>query len=496
MQALFIGQTYIDVTFITDHMPTGDDKHVADAYAVSFGGNAVTAAFCCAKLGIVPDLVATVANDWLGRMFWDMSAKYGISIHPRKVNTSSLSFIMPKDGKRAIVRCRDDAHIHPFPLLNLGGCRALHVDGHQPDAAIHYAKLCREAGILTSLDGGGLRSNTHELLEFIDVAIVAERLCEQMDLTPEKMLDYLKSRGCRVGGITMGEKGLLWYDETGSVRTTPALPIARERVIDTNGAGDVFHGAYIYSYLAHPGKAWRDHFEFARAASAFKIQRLGNEAGLPTLADIEFSQAGVSDRPQEGILGLAHDPEKCTAVFRRDHAQTKSALAMGRVFVAGSINMDVVATAERHPRIGETVVGREVLYFPGGKGANQAVAAAKLGAPTTLIGRLGKDAFGAELRTFLAAQGMDVNLVRETADAHTGTAIITLADADNTIVVVPGANATCHRGRRRGRSACNGRHRRQSVRDSPPRDLGLFRAGASRRRDDHPQSSAGASDRR
>src|SRR6059058_2976342 len=199
MQALFIGQTYIDVTFITDHMPVGDEKHVASDYAV-------TAAFCCAKLGIEPDLIATIANDWLGRMFQDMSAKYGISIHPRKVKSSSLSFIMPKEGKRAIVRCRDDEHIHPFPLLNLGGCRALHVDGHQPDAAIHYAKLCRKAGILTSLDGGGLRSNTHELLEFIDVAIVAERLCEQMYMNSEQMLDYLRSRGCRVGGITMGER--------------------------------------------------------------------------------------------------------------------------------------------------------------------------------------------------------------------------------------------------------------------------------------------------
>jgi len=67
----------------------------------------------------------------------------------------------------------------------------------------------------------------------------------------------------------------------------PALPISRERVIDTNGAGDVFHGAYIYSYLANPSKSWRDHFDFARAASTYKIQRLGNEAGLPTLADIE-----------------------------------------------------------------------------------------------------------------------------------------------------------------------------------------------------------------
>jgi ribokinase len=114
---------------------------------------------------------------------------------------------------------------------------------------------------------------------------------------------------------------------------------------------------------------------------------------------------------------------------------------MGRVFVAGSINMDVVATAERHPRIGETVAGNAVLYFPGGKGANQAVAAAKLGAPTTLIGRLGKDGFGDQLKAFLAAQAVELSFVQETSDTHTGTAVITVANADNTIVVIPGANA-------------------------------------------------------
>ena len=148
-------------------------------------------------------------------------------------------------------------------------------------------RLCREAGILTSLDGGGLRTNTHELLEFIDVAIVAERLCEQMDLTPETMLDYLKSRGCRIGGVTLGERAC-----SGTTRPARSQRCRRCRsrasaCIDTNGAGDVFHGAYVYSYLANPGKSWHDHFEFARAASTYKIQRLGNEAGLPTLADIE-----------------------------------------------------------------------------------------------------------------------------------------------------------------------------------------------------------------
>ncbi|MBN9062255.1 MAG: ribokinase [Rhizobiales bacterium 65-9] len=287
MEALFIGQTYIDVVFLTDHMPTGDEKHVAQDYSVSFGGNAVTAAFACARLGISPDLLASLADDWLGRMFLDMARKYDIPVHGRKVRESSLSFVLPRDGKRAIVRCRDDDYLHPFPHLNLRGCRALHLDGHQPDAAIHYAKQCREAGILTSLDGGGLRENTQELLNFIDVAVVAERLCEQMDLSPASMLDHLKAKGCRIGAVTMGERGVLWYDEAGAVGLMPALPIPARLVIDTNGAGDVFHGAYVYSYLADPSAPWLAHFEFARAASTHKIQHLGNEAGLPSREDVE-----------------------------------------------------------------------------------------------------------------------------------------------------------------------------------------------------------------
>ena len=69
-----------------------------------------------------------------------------------------------------------------------------------------------------------MRSNTDELLAFIDVAVVAERLCEQMALSDEAMLDYLKARGCSIGGVTQGEKGMLWYDEGGTVSRLPACP--------------------------------------------------------------------------------------------------------------------------------------------------------------------------------------------------------------------------------------------------------------------------------
>jgi sugar/nucleoside kinase (ribokinase family) len=218
MKALFIGQSYIDITFVTDHMPSGDEKTVARDYAVSFGGNAVTAAFACAKLGIAPDLLASVADDWLGRMFIDMAAKYGISVHHRKVAESSLSFIMPKGDQRAIVRCRDDNFKHPFPLLNLTGCRALHVDGHLPDE-----------------------------------------------------------------------------------RFLPALDVPDRLVIDTNGAGDIFHGSYVYSYLIDPDAEWEQHFKFARAASAHSIQHLGNEASLPTLAQINETAARFGVRRESPV---------------------------------------------------------------------------------------------------------------------------------------------------------------------------------------------------
>lgn len=291
MQALFIGQTYIDVTFRTDSIPTGDEKTVADSYAVSFGGNAVTAAFACAKLGIRPELLTTLADDWLGRMFRDMAARYGILIHGRDVARSSLSFVMPNNGKRAVIRCRDTDYLSPFPHLDLTGCRAIHLDGHQPEAALDFARRAREAGIMTSLDGGTVRVNTMELLEFIDVAVVSEDFCRRLGLGPGETLTFLHEKGCKIAGVTLGSEGAVWSQPGGPVQTQSAIRVPLGRVVDSSGAGDVYHGAYMYSYLNRPDAGWVEHFDFARAASAHAIQHLGNEASLPSLADIEAVRA-------------------------------------------------------------------------------------------------------------------------------------------------------------------------------------------------------------
>ena len=114
---------------------------------------------------------------------------------------------------------------------------------------------------------------------------------------------------------------------------------------------------------------------------------------------------------------------------------------MKSVFVMGSANMDLVVSAARLPARGETVLGSALSRHPGGKGANQAVACAKLGARTVFAGRVGDDSFGAELRAFLMSQGVVTDELAVVSGVSTGTAVVFVeASGENAIVVVPGAN--------------------------------------------------------
>jgi ribokinase len=114
---------------------------------------------------------------------------------------------------------------------------------------------------------------------------------------------------------------------------------------------------------------------------------------------------------------------------------------MADVFVVGSINQDFVLSVERRPAPGETVTDARLATHNGGKGANQAAAAALLGAGVTFLGRVGDDGFGGPLVRALAEKGVDTNLVEEVPDSSTGTAFITVTpDGENAITVAPGAN--------------------------------------------------------
>lgn len=110
------------------------------------------------------------------------------------------------------------------------------------------------------------------------------------------------------------------------------------------------------------------------------------------------------------------------------------------ITVIGSLNMDLVVTTKELPQQGETSFGHHFTTVPGGKGANQAVAAARLGAKVQMIGCVGKDAFGDELIFNLQKENINVEHVQQIEEAPTGVANIILSKGDNRIIVVPGAN--------------------------------------------------------
>lgn len=114
---------------------------------------------------------------------------------------------------------------------------------------------------------------------------------------------------------------------------------------------------------------------------------------------------------------------------------------MGEITVVGSLNMDLVVRTERMPRPGETVHGQGFTTIPGGKGANQAAAAARLGAEVEMIGRVGEDDFGTSILDNMRAQGAGISHIIRDADAASGIAMIIVDHTgENAIVVAPGAN--------------------------------------------------------
>lgn len=115
-----------------------------------------------------------------------------------------------------------------------------------------------------------------------------------------------------------------------------------------------------------------------------------------------------------------------------------------KVVVVGSINLDLVVQADRFPKIGETMFGTDSKMLPGGKGANQAVAAARLGADVTMIGCVGEDAYGEIVLKNFQENMLDTSCIKKVAEP-TGVAYITIAENDNSIILVQGANACVDR---------------------------------------------------
>ena len=283
-KALFVGNTYLDITLDTVAIPLGDNKLRDQKYAVNLGGNATVAGCTVSRLGSTAEIITPVADDELNVLIQELYKKEDIKIHEIKSSKSSLSVIIPNGIQRAIILCGEKDIEDTIPEINFEEFDIIHFDGHMPELSLELAKQAKKAGVLTSLDGGTVRPGTKELLKYIDIAVVSEQFCDDLELSHEKTLNYLNQQGCKVSAITRGIRGVIGL-ENGEFFKIPAM--SEIQVKDSTGAGDIFHGAYVQHYLENKQVEFKEHFEFANIVAGLAVQRLGTVSSIPTLKEIE-----------------------------------------------------------------------------------------------------------------------------------------------------------------------------------------------------------------
>jgi len=284
MKSLFVGHSYIDISFQTPALPLNDTKIRGGKYALSLGGNSVVGGICSARLGGTPEFLVPLADDELGYLAKELYAKEKVKFFVRPVGRTSLAVILPNGSKRGIMLADDYSYLAPAPEVNISDYTIVHFDGHMPEVTLKLAQEARTYGVTTSLDAGTIRTNTHEVLPYMDVVVASKHFCEQLNLSHDDTLRYLIDKGAKVAAVTLGEQGVRFIED-GKLQSIDSIPVAH--VVDSAGAGDTFHGAYVHSVTAHPNWSYRQHFQFARVVSALQIQKLGTVSALPSAVEVE-----------------------------------------------------------------------------------------------------------------------------------------------------------------------------------------------------------------
>ena len=263
-------------------------------YFVQGGGLVATAMVACARLGACCELFSPLGDDFTGQEIAKelVSEKVHLRLPLTPGGKSPFSFIHIDEhsGERTIfhrssVGLATDLKKVDFSVI--ATCGALLVDDIYPDMALAAAKAARAAGVPVVADLIPNEKN-RELLQSVDVLIAPRHYAQQLGLTDnlDAALAAIHRLGPTTAVIPLGTAGWVFSDPTGTGRGA-AFPV---EVVDTNGAGDTFHGAFAFG-LAQGWETARC-AEFAAAAAALKCTRLGGRTGLPTLAQaIAFLKA-------------------------------------------------------------------------------------------------------------------------------------------------------------------------------------------------------------
>ncbi len=287
-QIIGVGHSCQDfICTVEDYPPENGSTHITDIDSSQGGGAMATSMVAVARLGGSAGVMANLGCDDTGDRIFSDFEKEGICTAyiyriPGGRSSSSIVMVNPSTGSRTKFPYRDDLppiDFTPAKVEAISRAKILHLDGTNYENAEKAARIAGNCGTLVSLDGCAMQADNElnrHLVNLTDILITNARypLCVTGCGSYEEALPELASLGPDIVITTLGENGCLAY-LNGEVKHFPAFPT---EVVDTTGAGDVFHGAFLVAYLK--GASVEDCIRFASAAAAIKCHYMGGRAGI------------------------------------------------------------------------------------------------------------------------------------------------------------------------------------------------------------------------
>ena len=284
-----LGYCGVDHLCIVPRIPI-DDKVQAVKILEQGGGPVSTAIVAASRLGAQTVLISALGSDSRADTILKDLAREGVDTSSIKLRLGAESpvafcWIQQDSGKRSIVWNHGSVN----PLLpeevNVKIVREsglLHLDGHHIEAAIRAAETAREAGTVVMLDAGTIVPGIESLMELADIIIASEKFAENFtgEKDSELAVEKLFVKNTMFAAVTLGIKGSIGF-AGGKLYHQAAMQV---EVVDTTGAGDVFHGAFAYKYIN--GGKWQECMCFASAVAALKCTKLGGRTGIPDLITV------------------------------------------------------------------------------------------------------------------------------------------------------------------------------------------------------------------
>jgi ribokinase len=257
------------------------------------GGPAATAIATLSVLEVKASFIGKISDDDYGRFILKEFKNFGVDtsfiiIDKGKISPFSFIAIEATSGRRTIFWTPGTVSPLEPKELNLKIIReaeVLLIDGHHLEAQIQAAKEARTSNTTIILDAGSLKPGIEELISLSDILIASERFAAEYipEFDLNTTLLKLKEIGPKICIISLGPEGSIGIDERGEFIQEPAIQL--ESVVDTTGAGDVYHGAFAYSILQK--SSLKEAMEFATIVAGLSCTQIGGRAGIPTLKQIK-----------------------------------------------------------------------------------------------------------------------------------------------------------------------------------------------------------------